>query len=178
MRRNRRDPSSDIEALVEAWQGPLIRYARRLVRNDDTAQDVVQEAFLRYLKRPPRESESSPNGASPAVSSWLFRVTHNLCIDVIRKESRMREAVTRIEPPGSVPPPSAELMAEERRRRLAEHLETLDERQRTLVVLKYQEHKSYKEIAEMTGLTVSNVGFILHTAVRKLGRSLAKEESV
>ena len=58
----------------------------------------------------------------------------------------------------------------------AEALRRLGDRERELVVLKVYEEKSYKEIAEITGLTVSNVGFILHTAMKKLATMLSKKE--
>ena len=58
----------------------------------------------------------------------------------------------------------------------AEALSRLSDRERQLVVLKVYEEKSYKEIAEITGLTVGNVGFILHTAIKKLAAMLATKE--
>ena len=59
----------------------------------------------------------------------------------------------------------------------AEALSRLSVRERQLVVLKVYEEKSYKEIAEITGLTVGNVGFILHTAIKKLAAMLAAKEN-
>ena len=55
-------------------------------------------------------------------------------------------------------------------------LAALPEKQRELVRLKYDGELSYKEIAEVTGLSVSNVGFILHGALAQLREALAREE--
>lgn len=166
------DPESvhPIEALVAAHQTPLLRYAWRILRDEDAAQDVVQEAFARYLKSPP--AEQNGHGAS----SWLFRVVHNLAVDVIRKESRMRESCEQIDVPVAEPPHSAALVAEETSRQLGALLDRLTENQRTVLVLKFQEQKSYREISEITGLTVSNVGFLIHRGLKKLAEFARKEE--
>jgi RNA polymerase sigma factor (sigma-70 family) len=53
-------------------------------------------------------------------------------------------------------------------------LETLDERSRELIRLKFTEELSYKDISARTGLTVGNVGYLLHHALKTIGDELAK----
>jgi RNA polymerase sigma-70 factor (ECF subfamily) len=162
-----------VEELVAAHQSALIRYARRLVRNEETAQDIAQEAFLRYV-RASREADPPR-----AASTWLFRVAHNLCIDLIRKESRMREGLEQMDPPATVAPPaSEEMVAAETRQTLDRMLERLTDNQRTVLVLKMQEGKSYREISEITGLSVSNVGFLIHRGLKRMGEFLRQEETI
>lgn len=163
---------ADIDALVDAFQAPLLRYAHRLVRDEDRAQDIVQDVFIQYLQSPPRAADAR------RLSTWLFRVTHNRAVDLIRKESRMREQMQAMPDPGSAPPATEELIREEKRHRLDALIGRLSENQRTCLVLKFQEGKSYKEISEITGLSVSNVGFLLHQAVKKMGQLLLREEAV
>lgn len=163
---------ADVRALVESFQGPLIRYAHRLVRDEDRAQDIVQEVFLQYLQSPPHAREARQ------VSSWLFRVTHNRAVDLIRKESRMRESTQAMPAPSPAPPASEAMIREETSRRLDGLIGQLTENQRACLVLKFQEGKSYREISEITGLSVTNVGFLLHQAVKKMGRLLVQEEAV
>lgn len=151
-----------LEALLAQFQAPLLRYAARLIRDEDEAQDVVQEVFVKYHNSPPAGREGKQ------LSVWLYRVAHNLCIDRIRKESRMRAQAVQMPLPDHAPPASAALMAEDTRRELDRLLGRLNDNQRTVVILKIQEGKSYKEISEITGLTVSNVGFLIHTAMKKL----------
>lgn len=162
----------DIDALVETYQGPLLRYAWRLVRNEDLAQDIVQEVFLRFFQSPPRGSEPRQ------ISTWLFRVTHNRAVDLIRKESRMRENLEALPQPAAPPPPSVPVIREETNRRIDEWLHRLSDNQQTCVILKFQEDKSYKEISQITGLSVSNVGFQLHQAVKKMSQFMIQEEAV
>ncbi|MFP6665982.1 MAG: sigma-70 family RNA polymerase sigma factor, partial [Pirellulales bacterium] len=70
-----------IEAL-ERYEAPLLRYARRLVRDEETAKDVVQHAFLRLC-------EQSPDSIRQGVSAWLYAVCRNRVIDMHRKDRRM-----------------------------------------------------------------------------------------
>lgn len=150
------------EAALEAHQTPLLRYAMRLVRDEDAAQDIVQEVFLRLFRSPPRE------GHSRQISTWLYRVAHNLCIDHIRKESRMREQERFIPQPAQGALPSDGLSREETRRGLEILMMRLSANQRTVLILKIEEGKSYREISEITGLSISNVGFQIHYALKKL----------
>ena len=53
-------------------------------------------------------------------------------------------------------------------------LQTLGLREQQLVILQVYEEKSYREISDITGLTVSNVGYILHHAMKKMAAELAK----
>ena len=74
-----------LESLVREHQSALIGYAYRMVRDWELAQDLVQEAFVRYLRSPLEYGEPRQRAA------WLFRVTRNLCIDVGKRESRRED---------------------------------------------------------------------------------------
>ena len=80
----------------------------------------------------------------------------------------MRAQVELMPAPPPTPLPSRELEARETREELDQLLGRLSDNQRTVVVLKIQEGKSYREISEITGLTISNVGFLIHQAMKKL----------
>ncbi len=164
------------EALVSEYEAPLLRYAARLLSDRDAAQDVVQSAFVRLFNC--WKDELKPG---PQLSSWLYRVTHNCAVDHIRKESRRHDLHRRhaAERPDFTPPNRGDGFGiSEKAEQAADALNTLAVRERQLVVLKVYEEKSYKEISEITGLTVSNVGYILHHAMRKLAAALrdAKEK--
>ncbi len=150
------------EALLAAHEAPLLRYATRILRDPESAQDVVQEVFLRYFKNPPEGRDGG------RISVWLHRVAHNLCVDSIRKEIRMRTQMEHIPTPAPMPLPGREMIEGETRAELETLLGRLSDNQRSVVVLKIQEGKSYREISEITGLTVSNVGFLIHQAMKKL----------
>ena len=168
----------DVDSLgifVERYQDGLLRFAARLLADDLTAQDVVQEAFLRVARHPRRliGVESCHN--------WLIRVVRNICIDHIRKAVRGRKVVAevacRVARQAAEPLPDA-LEQEEVRDMVRRAIGELRPRYRELVLLKVQEGKSYKEIAAITGLSVTNVGYLLHHAMKALARKLEGREAL
>lgn len=158
------------EAVVSEYEGPLLRYAARVVCSIHAAQDIVQTAFLRLHENWKDELEPSPR-----LSSWLYRVTHNCAVDYIRKESRRNELhkAQAEEQPGT-----ESFSFGGYTDAVLKTLETLDMREKQLVLLKVFEDKSYREIGEITGLTATNVGFILHNAMKKMAAQLKKEKAL
>lgn len=155
-------PPGDVESLVEAYQGALVRYATRLVGSREVAQDVVQETFLKYLERPLRFGEPKQ------WASWLYRVTHNRCVDILKRESRRRHLNVFAPKPAMAPPPGEGLIGEEQRRAVGRWLQKLKPEHRAVVLLFFDEGKTYNEICEITGLSSSNVGMILHRSLKRL----------
>lgn len=163
---------SAFEAIIDRHEKPLLRFAARYRQGlgqdgaREWAQDTVQEVFLRLVREAPSLR------AVENLSAWLYRVARNLSIDEARKEIRMERrhqlaAGTELQ----APPP-----LEEERREIAEivsdRLHGLPQNQRDVLLLKIQEGKSYKEIAEITGLTPSNVGYLIHHGLKALAHTL------
>src|SRR5215467_6239711 len=145
-----------IEALNE-YEQPLLRYAKWLLGDLDAARDVVQEAFLRLC----REDRHRLEGR---VAAWLFTVARNLALDARKQSGRLAaldeadiQVVTDLEARHDARQALAQVLAA---------IENLPPNQREVVHLKFESGLSYKEISAVTGLSVSNVGFLLHTAVR------------
>lgn len=160
-----------IEELFAALESPLLGYALRLLRDQDSAEDVVQEAFMRLHAqfdevREPRK--------------WLFRTVHNLALNQRRDENKVitidqrGTAVAESETPDPQPLPDEQIVRLEGIGLVRLSVETLDARSRRLVHLKFHEGLSYKEISAQTGLTVSHVGYLLHHALKSIADELAK----
>src|SRR5262245_12845384 len=83
-----------MRSVVERFEGPLVRYARRITGDLERARDVVQETFLKLCA----EEQSRLEGH---VAEWLFTVCRNRAVDIRRKESRMssltKDQMTRCE---------------------------------------------------------------------------------
>ena len=155
------------EGVVAAYSRRLLCAAMRFTADWDAAQDVVQDAFIRLSAQWRDAFEPSPQ-----MEAWLSATVRNLAIDHVRRERRLAELHRRA--PAAAPAPGQGGAGEvpDEAVRAAEALAKLDEREREVVVLRVYEEKSYQEISEMTGLTVGNVGFILHAAMKKLARAL------
>jgi RNA polymerase sigma factor (sigma-70 family) len=163
---------SKMVAIVGQYQAGLLRYATRLVRDPDAAQDVVQEVFVKLF-----QSWDGKRAASPKLRSWLYRVTHNQAVDHIRRQSRYRDAMSRhaAEPRVTVAPaPNEALAATERHRMVLDHVDRLTPVERQVLLLRLEEGLSYQEIADATARSVGNVGKVLHHAVRKMSKELQK----
>ncbi len=161
-----RMPNSDwvVDAL-DRYERPLIRYAKWLLGNADMARDIVQETFLRLCREEPARVEGH-------LAAWLFTVCRNLALDAREKAARSA-SLEHIEVP-VVYDLESQHDARQALGRILGVLETLPRNQREVVHLKFQGGLSYKEIAEVTALSTSNVGFLLHTAVRAIRSHLGE----
>ncbi len=155
------DKQSWVRGLVHEHQTPLIRYARSIVRDEHCARDLVQETFLQLC----RQSQEQLAGREAA---WLYRVCHNFALNRLRKERRMLTTSQTADPVATQIDPSHPLTSEEDRERMSRMLDELPENQQQVIRLKFHSGLKYREISEATGLSVSNVGFLLHTALQKL----------
>jgi RNA polymerase sigma factor (sigma-70 family) len=152
-----------IPAAVRDYERRLIAYATHLIGNAERGRDLAQDTFVRLCGQDRQQIE-------PRLVEWLFTVCRNLCIDARRKERRMKaltdeQAELRI---SRRPDPSEHLEQEEAVAGALAALQTLTPNQQEVIRLKFQHGLSYKQIAQVTTLSVSNVGFLIHTALKIL----------
>ena len=151
-----------IAEALKLHESSLLRYARWILSDLESAREVVQETFLRLCKEDPARVDGH-------LAQWLFTVCRNLAFDARKKEARMT-------PLGDTE--IAVLPDLDERRAVSQILqvvETLPKNQREVIHLKFQCDLSYKEISEITKLSVSNVGFLIHSAVRAIRRQMLSE---
>ncbi len=161
-------PGSDwLRSALDKYEGPLIRYAARITGDLDRARDVVQETFLRLCSE-------DPGIIDGRVPQWLFTICRSRALDVLRKEGRMKtlseEQVKASESPDRGPADAAEIG--EASGRVIRILTTLPENQQEVIRLRFQSGLSYKQIAAVTSLSVSNVGYLIHTAIKTIRETL------
>jgi RNA polymerase sigma-70 factor (ECF subfamily) len=154
-----------VQSAVDRYQRPLWRYAASLRGDHDRAADAVQETFCRLCRQ--REDAIGDH-----LAAWLFAVCRRCVIDSLRKSKRMgtMQTITLDLPDASDPP--GEAAHHELQQHVRHAVTQLPTRQRELVELKFEHGFSYRQIADITGLTVTNVGYLLHTAVTTLRREL------
>ncbi|MFM1559385.1 MAG: RNA polymerase sigma factor [Roseibacillus sp.] len=159
-----------VEQALAQYEGPLIGYALGIVHDLERARDVVQDTFIRLYQQ---DREKVQRG----LKTWLFTVCRNRALDILRKEKRMvaleDEKAARIESKAVAPDRAADWV--ERVAQVMNALDRLSDNQREVIRLKFQQGLSYNEISEATGLTSGNVGFLLHTGLKRL-RSMLPED--
>ena len=159
-----------VERAFAEHQAALVRYAVRLLGDRERARDVVQDTYVRLLSQKEQEVDGH-------VVEWLYTVCRRRAYDVMRKENRVKSfaegEVERVR--SDEPRPGRSLEAGETMERLLRLIHTLPDNQQEVIRLKFQSGFSYKEISRITELSVSNVGFLIHTAVQKLRREWAEE---
>jgi len=160
-----------VRTAVRDYEGSLIRYAAQITGDLDRARDVVQDTFLKLCAENPVQLNSH-------LKEWLFLVCRNRALDVLRKEHRMKP-IDQTELETSVsrePSPAAQAEQNENSRQALRLLDSLPANQQEVVRLKFQGGLSYKEISRVTNLSVSNVGFLIHTAIKTLRQQMQDEE--
>ncbi len=164
-------PAEEIlDTLVAEHQSGLLRYAARYLDDEAAAQDVVQEVFIRFCR-------SWTPAACPRerLRFWLYSLTHNVAVDHLRRESRLRRLhqdhldVQAVRGAGE----SAEI--ERRRGLVLANVHALSPAERQVLILRLQEGFSYQEICQITNRTEGNVGCLLHNATRKLSEALRQQ---
>lgn len=163
-----------LETAMARHEPALLRYAARLLRNAEAAQDVVQDTFIRLHRNWGPRFQGGDH-----VAHWLYRTAHNCAVDFIRRESRLKKLhdTAAVEPAvglETVAPPQGPDPAEERRQLALEHLAGLEPPERQVLLLRLQEGLSYRDISRVTGRSEGNVGCLLHHATKKLTASLKK----
>jgi len=159
-----------VEHAIQQFQAPLIAYASTLLHDVDRARDVVQETFIKLCKQPPQAVRDH-------LKSWLFTVCRNSAMDILRKEKRTTPLEDirwkKVAGPGLQPDESIDLA--ERHSQLMAMLQRLSQNQREVILLKFQQGLSYQEIHQVTGLTTTNIGFLIHTGLKRLRDLIPKD---
>ena len=156
-----------IRSILNEYEGPLIRYAARITGDVDRARDVVQETFLRLCSEDPVQVDGR-------VPQWLFTVCRSRALDVRRKDSRM-QALTEAQAKARKSTdrdPAKTAESREASSRVLQVLALMPENEQEVIRLRFQSGLSYKDIASVTDLSVSNVGYLIHTAIRTIREKL------
>jgi RNA polymerase sigma-70 factor (ECF subfamily) len=166
--------------LVERHQRRAARIAYHYLRDSADADEAVQDAFVKAYTHLGTFREELP------FEVWFTRILINGCLDRIKAKRRRERWIARPtidangeerDPaenlPSRSPSPEAQLLHNERRRRLKEAMVQLPERQRLVFVLSHFEGRTSREVSAVTGLNESTVRVHLFRAIRRLRSLLA-----
>ncbi len=166
--------------LLSKYERAVFNICLRMVRNREQAEDLAQDAFMKVFSMLERYNPSY------AFSSWLFKITSNLCIDSIRKrkldtlpldqpiQSAGGEFARQYESPED--DPEKKMMSRELVARLQEAIEGLPPHYRIMILLRHQQDLSYEEIAETLDVPLGTVKARIHRAREMLKNRLAGED--
>lgn len=168
-----RDFEEFIEKAVEEHESALIGYARTFVYDLDRARDVVQDTFIRLCQQDPEKVRES-------LKSWLFTVCRNRCLDVLRKDKRMEplDEIRWQRVAGIEAAPDEQADKDEQLAHVMGLMDRLAKNQKEVILLKFQQGMSYSEIRDVTGLTEGNIGFLIHTGLKKLRDWMPQKQAI
>jgi RNA polymerase sigma-70 factor (ECF subfamily) len=174
--RARQGDSDAFRALVETHSRQVFRLAFRMTGNEQDAEDVVQESFLRAYRQLGR-FESRAN-----FGTWLYRIVSNCSVDLMRAKQARHDQVRgdSLDQEGAVELPAADAPNPERQahsaeieRRVQDALRELSPLERAAFTLRHYEGRSIEEICETLGLGTSAAKHSVFRAVKKLRTALA-----
>jgi RNA polymerase sigma-70 factor (ECF subfamily) len=177
--RSRGGDLDSFNQLVLRWERPIYALAYRVIGREEDARDVAQETFLRAFR-----ALSGFKGQAK-FSSWLYRITLNLCRDWIRRERRTPialapEGVDLVELAGEAVDTESvdELVSRnERSRAVAKAMAQLPDEQRTAIILKEYHGLTFQEIADLLDCPLSTVKTRLYQGLTVLRRTLQQAEA-
>jgi RNA polymerase sigma factor (sigma-70 family) len=156
-----------LEALYGRYGRPCYGLARRILANEQLAQDVVQEVFLALWR-----DAGKFDPTRGAFSSWLLSMTHHKAVDSVRREENLRkrrdavELLEQSEPPA--PGPHDEVWTTLRGERVREALQLLPDPQREALVLAYFGGYTQREIAGLTATPLGTVKTRMLAGMRRM----------
>ena len=129
----------------------------------ELVEDAVQDTFLKLC-------QADRDRIDGYLKAWLFKVCRNRALEIQRKERRMSTLTTAQADnrQSSVPSPAVQADRNDQLSAVQRFMTGLPEKQQEVIHLKYQNGLSYKEISDVAEISVSNVGYLLHTALQSL----------
>jgi RNA polymerase sigma factor (sigma-70 family) len=163
-------PADLVRRAVREFETPLVGYAASITSDLDAARDVVQDTFLKLYTR-----DEAHSLEGPGLKAWLFTVCRNRALDWLRRRKRFvsLDAAPADHFAARDPDPGDFAAEDDDTTDILRFFRRLPDNQAECLRLKFQNDLSYREIADMTGLSVSNVGFLIHTGLKRLRQLLS-----
>ncbi len=149
----------EFQNALSAYETQLLRYVTRILSDSERAQDVVQEAYTKLWQQDFQVLRGQ-------IRPWLFTVCRNRAFDICRKEKNMKpysqsDAASK-EILDSEAGAQEKLEKNESEIKVQTLIKDLPANQQEVIRLKFQCGLSYREIAKVTELSESNIGYLIH----------------
>jgi RNA polymerase sigma-70 factor, ECF subfamily len=161
-------------ALVDRHSRSVFRLAFRMTANEQDAEEVVQETFLRAYRRIDRFEERAEFG------TWVYRIATNCALDLLEKRKHTKqedplydeEDEREIQLPSGAPSPERQVLSAEMRHRVAMAMGELTPAERTAFTLRHLEGQSIEEISRALQIKEGAAKNTIFRAVQKLRKAL------
>lgn len=167
---------SAYQALVEKYERALYHHIRKIVRNEQVVEDLVQESFIKAFEALDTYSPEY------AFSTWLYRIAKNHAIDFLRKRKlrtrsidkpiRTKEGEMDYQVPDTTYRPDQHIVDDQRKELIQEAIDSLPPKYYRVIVLRHQQEKSYQEIADELDLPLGTVKAHIFRARERLNKYL------
>jgi RNA polymerase sigma-70 factor (ECF subfamily) len=165
--------------LVELYKDKIYHLGYRMLNQKQEAEDVVQETFLRVYMNLERYDENQK------FSTWIYRIATNLCIDRLRKRKPNYSIDAEMSDndgtdwhailPSDEAGPEDELILSETQQNIRNTIQSLPDKYRTVVVLRYLHDMSLQEISDVLDMPVTTVKTRVHRGREFLRKKLEPE---
>ena len=163
----REDPRQGADLLIRKYRDPLFHHAAWILKDWQEAIDVTQEVFIRAM----REQRFFDEGFK--MKAWLYRVTSNLCFNMVRDRRRRSQILEQFPSPTSDAPKQADIVFHgEQQEAILAAMEELSENHRKILMMRYYSDLSYAEISDALDLKLGTVMSRLSRAKTQLMRVL------
>ena len=152
-------------AFYELYLPKIFRYMNYRISDRYLAEDLTATVFEKALSK---FTQYRPEKA--ALSTWIFRIARNTMIDHFRARGREQTVPLdeAFDPPGNSKSPEQTVIEQEESQMLRFYIAKLSAHEQEIISLKFSSEMTNRQIADMLGLSESNVGVILYRTVRKL----------
>jgi len=166
----RRDRRAAMEAVVRQYNERLYQHAYYILKDPQEACDAIQEVFIKACREQRFFNEDF------RMKAWLYRVTSNLCYNIVRDRRRRGGILESMDIECKAPAKQVESVHDgERRDEILASMDALTEDHREILILRYYDDLSYTEIADVLDVKVGTVMSRLSRARSRLGEILGAD---
>ncbi|NCG22423.1 MAG: sigma-70 family RNA polymerase sigma factor [Rhodobacterales bacterium] len=167
----REDPRAAADLIIRKYRDALFHHAANILKDYHRAADVTQEVFIRAMR------EKRFYTPEFKMKAWLYRVTTNLCFNMVRNRKR-RAAILEARPPKRSTDAAQvdTVFRTEQHRTIMQAMDGLTESHRRILMLRYYSDLSYAEIADTLDIKLGTVMSRLSRAKRRLVEALEQVE--
>ncbi|MBN1897748.1 MAG: sigma-70 family RNA polymerase sigma factor [Spirochaetes bacterium] len=162
---------ADFEFLYKKYLPQVLRFANRMVRSTDIAEEIAQESFIKLYTHIDRYR---PGKAK--FSTYLFQITYNTALNFIRSQKRERESIKKMKEEFDVQPSYSDPYKQVERKEITQYVKSLiadlPPPEDTIFMLKTEKNMKYEEIAQVLSISRRTVIRKMNSAVSRLQKAM------